>query len=89
MLGPKILSAVAGTRAPRFRLATGTHRLDTPYRRDPAMGMWLPAEMVEQYESQVRGEPGRVTTPTLRIEARAQYSNFRRIRVTTEEHIKR
>lgn len=60
---------------PTYTLA----RLRTDYRLDPGLGMWLPAEMSEQY----RDPQGR----SIDTEATALYTRYRRFGVTTEEHV--
>lgn len=50
--------------------------LDTEYRRETGLSMFVPAEMSELYDLRAG-----------RIEARARYSNFRRFEVTTEEKL--
>lgn len=50
--------------------------IDVTYRRDAAVGMWLPAKMSEVYEGPVsRGTKGPVAGRTVGL---AQYSGFRR-----------
>ena len=54
------------------------------YRRDPALGLWVPAEMREIYtEASYRSPIGNAVI----MEGRATYSNFRRFQVRTEEKI--
>jgi hypothetical protein len=50
--------------------------IEVTYRFDPAMALWVPAEMVETHEV-----PGEITT------GRATYTNFRRFKVETFEHV--
>jgi hypothetical protein len=56
------------------------------YRRDPLLGLWVPAEMRELYS-----QPIGVARPGLDnrevVDGRATYSNYRRFLVTTEEKI--
>jgi hypothetical protein len=49
------------------------------YRRDAALGLWVPADMKESYNTRARW--------TLIMDAQATYSNFRRFQVKTEEKI--
>jgi hypothetical protein len=49
------------------------------YRRDAALGLWVPAEMSETYTMRVRQD--------VLMGAHATYSNFRRFQVKTEEKI--
>ena len=54
-------------------------RFDVRYRGDPALGLWVPADMSEMY----------VTRPaqTLVMGGKAKYTNFRRFQVKTEEKV--
>lgn len=59
------------------------------YRADPALGLWVPAEMREKYSQPDIGYSGR--SGLIRravVEGRATYSNFRRFQVTTGEEVK-
>jgi VWFA-related protein len=59
------------------------------YRSDPALGLWVPAEMKETYSTPDTvnyGRSGYVSRST--VEGRATYSNFRRFQVKTEEKVK-
>ena len=53
--------------------------LVTEYRFDPGLGIWLPAEMTEQYR-----DPRNKAIDT---EATARYARYRRFGVTTEESV--
>jgi len=53
--------------------------LVTDYRFDPGLGIWLPAEMTEQYR-----DPRNKAIDT---EASARYAKYRRFGVTTEERV--
>lgn len=68
----------------RFQFARdrGTGRVSTDYRRDPALGLWVPSEMEERYEERrARGfPPANAVTRAV-----ARYSNFRRFTVTIED----
>ncbi len=58
------------------------------YRPEPALGLWVPAEMKESYSQPDSGATGR--SGLIRravVEGRATYSNFRRFQVTTGEAI--
>jgi VWFA-related protein len=63
-------------------------RIVVRYRRDPALGLWVPSDMNEEYSlpdsgGSIRwGGIARVT-----IEGHATYSNYRRFQVKTEEKI--
>ena len=59
------------------------------YRRDPALGLWVPAEMKETYSLPDSGSSGGRWGIVQRsvIEGHATYSNFRRFQVKTEEKI--
>ena len=54
------------------------------YRRDPALGLWVPAEMRETYTDGFYRTP---SANSLIMEGRATYSHYRRFQVTTEEKI--
>jgi len=59
------------------------------YRADPALGLWVPAEMREKYSQPDIGYSGR--SGLIRravVEGRATYSKFRRFQVTTGEEVK-
>jgi hypothetical protein len=51
-------------------------RIDVTYGFDPAMALWMPAEMVEVHE-----------LPDETMTGRATYTNFRRFKVETSEHL--
>ena len=53
--------------------------LMTEYRLDPGLGIWLPAEMTEQYR-----DP---RSKAIDTEATALYTKYRRFGVTTEERV--
>jgi VWFA-related protein len=59
--------------------AEGIGHFVVRYRRDALLGLWLPAEMKESYNSRARA--------TSILDAKATYSNFRRFQVKTEEKI--
>ena len=52
------------------REPTVTGRFSVRYRRDPSLGLWVPAEMTEMYLTRARQD--------VVMRARATYSNFRR-----------
>jgi VWFA-related protein len=54
--------------------------LVTDYRFDAGLGIWLPAEMTEQYRDR--------RNKAIDTEASARYSNYRRFGVTTEERVR-
>jgi VWFA-related protein len=63
-----------------------TARILVRYRRDPALGLWVPAEMRETYRyPQYQSRAGVINEVFL--DGRATYSNFRRFQVKTEETI--
>jgi len=63
-----------------------TARILVRYRRDPALGLWVPAEMRETYRyPQYQSRAGLISEVFL--DGRATYSNFRRFQVKTEETI--
>jgi hypothetical protein len=66
----------------RFEPDLATGSIETEYRLQPRLGMWVPHEMKEAYEDL----PG-THRPVFRNPTRAQarYSNFRQFNVTTEE----
>lgn len=64
---------VGGERSPRARTTVS-------YAWDEAIGLFLPQEMLETYD-----QPAAPTAPY--VECRAQYSNFRRFQVKTDEKI--
>jgi hypothetical protein len=61
----------------RFRHSMSSARLVTEYRAEPALAMWVPARMEEDYG----GLPGRDSA----VQTEAVYSNFRRFSVSVEE----
>jgi VWFA-related protein len=56
---------------------------NTRYERDASLGLWVPAEMTEAYS--VRGT---TTERNVVLDARAEYSRFRRFQVTSETETK-
>jgi VWFA-related protein len=56
---------------------------NTRYERDASLGLWVPAEMTEAYS--VRGT---TTDRNVVLDARAEYSRFRRFQVTSETDTK-
>ncbi len=57
------------------------------YRRDPGLGLWVPAEMKELYSVPDSGSSRWSAVLRTATEGRATYSNFRRFQVKTEEKI--
>jgi hypothetical protein len=57
------------------------------YRRDEALGLWVPAEMNEKYLLAAGSSAGFVGVSGASTEGRATYSNFRRFQVKTEEKV--
>jgi VWFA-related protein len=57
------------------------------YRRDAALGLWVPAEMRETYSVPSTGGVGRFGIQREVTDGRATYSNFRRFQVRTEEKL--
>ena len=54
------------------------------FRHDPALGMWVPAEMRETYRTLTERSLAGVPRLEPIIEGTAVYSNFRRFQVKTE-----
>jgi hypothetical protein len=61
--------------------------LTTEYRRDPALGLWVPAEMRDRLQSELVGARGRSGSVEL-VEGLAAYSGFRKAGVTTQEEFR-
>lgn len=57
------------------------------FRRDPALGMWVPTKMKETYRAARRSTVSGLPRYESFIEGTATYSKFRRFQVTTEEKI--
>jgi VWFA-related protein len=57
------------------------------YRRDEALGMWVPAEMKESYKFPRQRVGSSGTALETELEGVAKYSNFRRFQVKTEETV--
>jgi hypothetical protein len=58
------------------------------YRRDEALGLWVPAEMSEKYRLMTAPSGGAgFLLGTSSAEGRATYANFRRFQVKTEEKV--
>lgn len=57
------------------------------FRRDPALGMWVPAKMRETYKHARQSTVSGLQRYESFIEGTATYSKFRRFQVTTEEKI--
>jgi hypothetical protein len=55
------------------------------FRRDPALGMWVPAKMKETYSTARQSSMSGMPRMEPSIEGTASYSKFRRFQVKTEE----
>jgi hypothetical protein len=65
-----------------------TGRFVVRFRRDPVLGLWVPAEMTEIYEIlPAVAYSALVSRAAVTMQGRATYSNFRRFQVKTEEKI--
>jgi hypothetical protein len=71
--------AVVETRTVYVDALNQTAELVVQYTHDPKLGLWVPSAMNEEY----RGSTGNVL-----LTGRAEYSNFRRFQVTTDEQIR-
>jgi VWFA-related protein len=64
-----------------------TGEIRVAFRHDPALGMWVPAEMSELYQALTqRSLSGAPRAETL-VEGTAKYTKFRRFQVKTEEKL--
>ncbi len=64
-----------------------TGEIKVSFRHDPALGMWVPAEMSEMYQAMTqRSLSGAPRAETL-VEGRAKYTNYRRFQVKIEEKL--
>jgi len=64
-----------------------TGQIKVSFRHDPALGMWVPAEMSEMYQAMTqRSLSGAPRAETL-VEGRAKYTNYRRFQVKIEEKL--
>ena len=64
-----------------------TGEIKVSFRRDPALGMWVPAEMTEVYQAMTqRALSGAPRTETF-VEGTAKYANYRRFQVKVDEKI--
>jgi hypothetical protein len=61
--------------------------LTTEYRRDQALGLWVPAEMRDRLQTELVGARGRSGSIEL-VEGLAAYSGFRKAGVTTQEEFR-
>jgi hypothetical protein len=57
------------------------------YRRDQALGLWVPAEMRDRLQSELVGPRGRSGSVEL-VEGLAAYSGFRKAGVTMQEEFR-
>jgi hypothetical protein len=57
------------------------------FRHDPALGMWVPAEMKETYRTMTQRSLSGVPRLEPIVEGTAKYSNFRRFQVKIEEKL--
>jgi len=64
-----------------------TGEIVVSFRRDPALGMWVPAKMTETYQSLGQGSMRGAPRMESFLEGTASYSKFRRFQVKTEEKI--
>ena len=59
-------------------------RVTTDYRPEPALAMWVPAEMREHFADVPRAKVKTFPAPFKGV---ARYERFRRFTVSTEEHV--
>jgi hypothetical protein len=64
-----------------------TGEIVVSFRHDPALGMWVPARMTEDYRTMGHAAFRSVSRLETLIEGTATYSKFRRFQVKTEEMI--
>jgi VWFA-related protein len=62
-----------------------TGEIVVSFRRDPALGMWVPVKMKETYQSLGQGSTRGGTSMVPFLEGTAIYSRYRRFQVKTEE----
>jgi hypothetical protein len=90
LVDPMSGAILGSNMAVQFAKGESRAEFEVRYQRDAGLGLWVPAEMKETY--QTRGQAtlsvisGAGWTSTL--DARATYSKFRRFQVKTEEQIK-
>jgi len=61
--------------------------LETTYRAMPSLGLWVPVEMKERWETRLEGSRGR-SGPVEMVDGIATYSGFRRAEVDTQQEIR-
>jgi hypothetical protein len=64
-----------------------TGEIVVSFRHDPALGMWVPAEMKETYRTLTQRSLSGVPRLEPIVEGTARYSNFRRFQVKIEEKV--
>jgi hypothetical protein len=64
-----------------------TGEIKVSFRHDPALGMWVPAEMTETYQALTQRSMSGAPRPETIVEGRAKYTNYRRFQVKIEEKV--
>ena len=64
-----------------------TGEIKVSFRLDPALGLWVPAEMTEMYQAMTQRSLSGAPRPETIVEGTAKYTNYRRFQVKTEEKI--
>jgi VWFA-related protein len=64
-----------------------TGEIKVTFRHDPSLGMWVPAEMSELYQTLTQRSLSGAPRPETIVEGNAKYTKFRRFQVKTEEKL--
>jgi hypothetical protein len=64
-----------------------TGEIKVSFRHDPALGMWVPAEMTETYQALTQRSMSGAPRPETIVEGTAKYTNYRRFQVKIEEKV--
>jgi VWFA-related protein len=64
-----------------------TGEIKVSFRHDPALGMWVPAEMTEVYQAMTQRSLSGAPRPETFVEGTAKYANYRRFQVKVDEKV--
>jgi len=64
-----------------------TGDIKVSFRHDPALGMWVPAEMTELYQAMTQRSLSGAPRPETFVEGTARYTNYRRFQVKVDEKV--